>query len=283
MTTCSHPYTGAIAGLATKHDKLPLIAPAMSGTCGLHVVAVEIDTDVFGTFAGEVSRTSSPLDTAIAKARRGMEASGLPIGIASEGSFGPFAQVPMLLANTEIVVLVDDERGIAIHESDYVVSPPSLYVEVTVGADITSLLEKAHFPSHGLIVRPLRVMKPIVKGIHDEKVLDAAINYCMKATTDGVVMVQSDLRAHHHPSRREVIRSAAVRLAQRVSSLCPECGCPGWGVVRVRRGALCSYCTHPTNGKVSDIFGCSACSFEDEVLPTEAIAVDPRHCPMCNP
>lgn len=255
----------------------------MSGTCGLHVVAVEIDTDVFGTFAGEVSRTSSPLDTAIAKARRGMEASGLPIGIASEGSFGPFAQVPMLLANTEIVVLVDDERGIAIHESDYVVSPPSLYVEVTVGADITSLLEKAHFPSHGLIVRPLRVMKPIVKGIHDEKVLDAAINYCMKATTDGVVMVQSDLRAHHHPSRREVIRSAAVRLAQRVSSLCPECGCPGWGVVRVRRGALCSYCTHPTNGKVSDIFGCSACSFEDEVLPTEAIAVDPRHCPMCNP
>lgn len=255
----------------------------MSGACGLHVVAVEIDTDIFGTFAGEVPRTSSPLDTAITKARRGMEVSGLSIGLASEGSFGPFAQVPMLLANTEIIVLVDDEHGIAIHESDFVVSPPTLYVEVMDGDDITSLLEQAQFPSHGLIVRPLHKMQPIVKGIHDEETLVAAIERCMNKSSDDVVIVQSDLRAHHCPSRREVIRNVAEKLAQRMSSLCPHCECPGWGVIRVKRGAPCSHCNYPTNGKVSDIFGCASCAYEDEVLPDEKVTVDPRHCPMCNP
>jgi hypothetical protein len=42
---------------------------------------------VLGTFSGEIERELTPLETLQKKIRMGMEELGLPLGIASEGSF----------------------------------------------------------------------------------------------------------------------------------------------------------------------------------------------------
>jgi hypothetical protein len=63
--------------LATKHGKLDQLLPAFELLENFELVLAEIDTDVFGTFSGETPRLSSPLETAIAKAKAGAAKLGL--------------------------------------------------------------------------------------------------------------------------------------------------------------------------------------------------------------
>ena len=45
-----------------------------------------------------------------------MERLGLPLGLASEGSFGPHPALPFLAAGLELMVFLDQERGLEIWE-----------------------------------------------------------------------------------------------------------------------------------------------------------------------
>jgi hypothetical protein len=81
-----HPYHGLPVVLATKHGKERVIGPPLARSPGLRLVPTAIDTDQFGTFTGEIERTGTPRETALAKAKFGVEISGLPRAIASEGS-----------------------------------------------------------------------------------------------------------------------------------------------------------------------------------------------------
>ena len=112
----THPYHGQQAALATKHGKLAQIGPALLAAVGLEVIPVDVDTDMFGTFTGEVQRPGDALQTAIAKAQAAAHAGGLTLGIASEGSFGPHPGIPFVAANLEIVVLVDLKLGCHVAE-----------------------------------------------------------------------------------------------------------------------------------------------------------------------
>ena len=40
--------------MATMHDKLPLIGPAMADALGMTVRAAKVDTDRLGTFTGDI-------------------------------------------------------------------------------------------------------------------------------------------------------------------------------------------------------------------------------------
>lgn len=279
----SHPYRHRRAGLATQHDKLPLVGPALHRATGLEVVQVDVDTDVLGTFTGEVPRTGSPWDTAVAKARLGMRASGLSIGVASEGTFGPLDGAPFIRADRELVVLVDDELGIEIGEGDLGLGLPMISVDVDAEALDMSVLESAGFPEHGVIVRTVDAVHPVVKGIHDVESLWRAIELCAAASRSSMVRIESDLRAHHHPSRREVIARAAERLAVRLATLCPECRTPGWGIGRRVPGAPCALCRTPTHLPRHDLWVCASCEHEESVPTPEAAGVDPECCPRCNP
>ena len=283
MTAVQHPYSGLVAGLATRHDKLSLVGPAMS-RLGLRVEVVDVDTDSLGTFAGEVPRVGTPWETAVAKARLGMEASGLPLGLASEGSIGPDDAIPFLVSDVELIVLVDDVRGIVIGETAGEYGIPTVAIDVRIDSVIDDEdLARAGFPEHGLIVRPLDTTGPIVKGVHDLDELHQAVVRCASESGASVLRIESDLRAHHHPTRRMVIARAAERLSARLACLCPSCDCPGWGVGRHDRGAPCSVCRASTRVVSTEYFTCASCSYE-EAKPTDAAAgVDPQYCPRCNP
>jgi hypothetical protein len=271
--------------LATKHGKLPLIAPPLDRAVGLKVEAVTVDTDALGTFTGDIPRRGSPLDVAIAKARLGMSAAGCTLGVASEGSIGPDPAMPFVIRDLEIVVLVDDVHGLVVWESETSWDIVAASTSARPDDDLGPFLSKACFPEHQLIVRPNSGrVRPVYKGISSVEMLKAAIAECSAVATDGLARVETDFRAHACPSRRATIAKAAWRLAQRIAARCPACGVPGWGSVDLVVGIPCARCGMEIDRPRAEVYGCVACEHrETKPIDSAGESVDPSECPFCNP
>lgn len=273
-------YMGRVAALASKHDKLSLIHPPLRDLLGLELRQANIDTDQFGTFSGEIARPSDMVRTAIAKARAGMRELGVPLGFASEGAIGSEGFLP--ITDLEIVVFVDDEAGFHVAEASQSTDIVARSWVYDHAAPIDEELRRAGFPEHGLIVRLQKVsMGPVFKGIHDRQTLFDAIRQ-LEAHHPHEIVIESDLRANHCPSRRPQIAAAAERLALRLTHTCPSCDCPGWGEVRKIRGRRCATCDAPTFVMLGHVDGCALCGAERELVVDQS-PVDPSNCPYCNP
>lgn len=278
----AHPYAGLTVALPTRHGKEKVLAPILFDSLGMSICLADVDTDAFGTFAGEVPRRENQVNTAIAKARAGVEVTGLRLGIASEGTIGPDPRLPFVNSDIETLVLFDREWNTLISES-YRSSEIIVVREVVSPTDdITMLKTRADFPRHGLIVRSEHDrLDQIIKGIVDDAVLVEAIKQCSEMT--GKAVVESDLRANYSPSRMLNIASCAHRLVARIAHLCPECGAPGWGRIAPIRGLPCGECgTFVDTAVRADQYGCSRCTFRQEI-PRRDQVVEPRWCPLCNP
>ncbi|MBC7464305.1 MAG: hypothetical protein H7227_08605 [Actinobacteria bacterium] len=279
-----HPYQGQDAVLTTKHRKLRLISPFFEKKIGLKIFEADLDTDLLGTFAGEVPRKYPPIETAILKAKLGMEATGLSIGIASEGSIGSDQFIPFIISDVEHIVLVDAEREIVIRESFRSFDITALTITVTPGQDLSDFVVKADFPNHKLIARPnFRGAFLPIKGISSLYDLLRAVELCGKESPDGSVIVESDLRAHNSPSRQKNIEAVASLLASRVSELCVVCHTPGWGRIGYLKGLRCTLCTNEIPEAIrQEIMGCSKCSYSESGKVVAEIG-NPATCPHCNP
>jgi hypothetical protein len=279
----SHPLKGRTAVLSTKHQKGSSISPAMELTLGMCVREVDVDTDLLGTFAGEIKRTDGPVQTAIRKARLGLNASGELLGLASEGSIGSDSVLPMMV-DEEIVAFVNVEDGYEVWESirSFDITARSTSVDGVESLD--AFLSAADFPHHGLIVRSSDKAQSLVyKGIHDYEILKKSVLEVLKASGDSHVIIETDLRAHHCPSRRVNIEKAASKLATRLRELCPVCATPGWGVVRVNRGLPCDWCATETRLVREEILGCVRCEHEEAAQNLITKTADPQWCERCNP
>ena len=274
-----HPYHGRTAVLATMHDKLPLIAPAMLAAIGLDVHDVPVDTDQLGTFTGDVARPGTLWATAVAKARLGMDASRTRLGLASEGSIGPPPGLAFVIAAVELVVLVDDELDIVIGETETGFDIVTVSADIALDDNIEILLQHGRFPAHAMTVRPaVGVLQPIYKGIRTRRELARAIGECAAVSSNLHARVETDLRAHRCPTRRPIIARAAERLA----ACCPECTTPGWGIVRLELGLPCALCGRCVPVPRADVFGCARCPAASTVDRDRAVA-DPADCEWCNP
>jgi len=280
-------YAGRTAVLATMHGKEAAIAPALEATARLKVTtATGLDTDRLGTFTGEVPRVGTMLDVAVRKARLGMAATGCPLGLASEGSFGPHPSLPFIPAGMELLVLVDDATGVVIHESLLEEATNFGHRVVMPGDDIEAFLERIGFPSHALIIRPNVGAPAIVteKGVTERETLKAAISQAAARSPDGRARVETDMRAHRNPTRMRSLAALADRLGQRLATACPECAAPGWGRTDVIVGLPCEWCSRPTDFIVAEVFTCVTCSHREErPRPDGLIRADPGRCSNCNP
>ncbi|MFG9450962.1 DUF6671 family protein [Pseudomonas aeruginosa] len=103
-----YPYAGRRIALLTQHGKEGAIASALDPALGCRVERVDgYDTDQLGTFTRDIPRAGIQIEAARKKVRIGMELSGLPLGLASEGSFGPDPMVGMFPWNVEFLVFID--------------------------------------------------------------------------------------------------------------------------------------------------------------------------------
>jgi hypothetical protein len=271
-----------VAALATRHAKQDLIAPALA-ELGLEIVVADVDTDRFGTFTGEIPRRASAHDVVLAKARAAIEGSGLEIGLASEGSFGPHPVVPALTADVELVALVDLALDLVVVESAISLATAAASVTVAPGEDLRDFCRGVGFPDQALIARPARGPSTghLTKGIVDEDELADAVARAAHGSLDGRALVETDLRAHLCPTRRPVIAEAATRLASRLRRACPACARPGFGERLLVPGLACALCGLATDEVRATIESCPRCDYR-ESRPVNGRA-DPSRCARCNP
>lgn len=270
-------FQNRTAALATMHGKEKIIAPVLQRTLGLYVQTANINTDLFGTFTGETERPGSQRDAARMKCEAAMRQTGCSVGLASEGAFGPHPAVPFAAADLEIVMLTDKVLGIEVC-GQYLTAETNFSQKTVASVDeALEFADSVGFPSHGIIVRS----HPIVKGIRDYEVL-------IRAVTEGLaqsnrLVIETDMRAMHNPTRCKAITAAVEDLAARLSVLCPACGKPGFGRGESVEGLPCSRCGLPTKQPKGYLMQCPACRYTEEVLRSDGGEADPAFCLFCNP
>lgn len=276
-------FQGRTASLATKHDKLKIFAPAIEPALGINIFLAEIDTDQFGTFAGDIPRLESPLDTAIAKARAGMRALATGLGFASEGTISPDPVSGMFVRDIEIAVLVDDVN-------DQVICGQAVSHEIVTGrhyvtpkTDLASILINLDVPRHSVMVMAECSPQFAVKGLRNQREIIEAVRTACNQSADGQAVITADLRAQCSPSRQLVIEEAVANLVKRTLRHCPTCDRPGWGQIDWLWGRTCSGCGNEVSELVRGrVDGCQMCG-ERVSIELQVDPVDPGRCPQCNP
>lgn len=280
-------FAGRTLGVATIHGKERVIGPALMKALplgGFHAIA-GVDTDRFGAFSGEVQRTTDPLTAALAKAKHGVEVSGLDLVIASEGSFGPYPPAPFLPCNEEFLVLYDARNG-AVYEHRHV-SLETVFggEECSTLREVLAFADRMKFPGHGLVIRPQERWErgdPMHKGIHEREQLRHHAQALL--TVHGDLWVETDMRAMANPTRMAVIAEASERFARELVRSCPSCGELFFRITGVTAGLPCGLCGWPTASIRRYTRSCRACGHaEEEPRPDGKAEEDPRHCDHCNP
>lgn len=270
--------------LLTQHGKEELIAPVFHQALGWCVERVHgFDTDVLGTFTRDRERPGSQMDAARLKARKGMELAGCPRGLASEGAFMEDPVGGFFPWNVELLLYIDDELGM---EVSGMAQGPARNVHKWAHNwdDVTQAAADARFPEHHLVVRPDNESDPrVTKGLADWGALREAFDRAQGLSAQGVVFVESDLRAFCNPTRQQLIRAAAENLVTKLQSLCPACGRPGYGPAAPVRGLPCRRCGKPTRGLIGEQWACVGCAHQQDVLRVTSGWADPSTCDSCNP
>lgn len=224
------------------------------------VVAPAIDTDLLGTFSGEIARPHPLIETCIAKARLVFDRLDVDCAVASEGSYGPIERVPLAPAGLEIMTFIDRRRGLTLVETLATHRTNWRLWRFRAGDPAVPAAARAlGFPRFGLFVIANSDPSRPVKDLATVEDVVAAVDREARRSDDGLAVMIADMRAHRNPTRMKVLRALASKLAARLGRLCPACGAPGFGHLDSRRGLPCEGCGTPTHWIAAEIDGCSVC------------------------
>jgi hypothetical protein len=277
-------FEGRSIVIATKHKKQHAIAPLLEKELGVSCVVPEnLDTDLLGTFCGEIERALSPIDAAIQKCMLAMELTGADLAVASEGSFGAHPLLYFLPADDELLVLIDKKNGLEITVREVSTKTNYNAKEISSEEDLLAFAQSALFPGHGLILKDKKEgYTAIAKGIVDAKELLETFRQFM--ATYGSVYVETDMRAHLNPSRMAVIEETTKKLIAKVKTTCPSCQTPGFGIKEATAGLPCENCKAPTKSTLYHVYACQKCNHTHEAyFPNGKQEEDPTYCDRCNP
>lgn len=276
-------YAGQRIALLTQHGKELVIASVLDPVLGCRVERIDgFDTDQLGTFTRDIPRAGTQIETARRKARIGMELSGLPLGLASEGAFGPDPMAGLFPWNVECLVLIDDINDLEIVGlAQGGTQQGHLLASNWEAAE--AFARKMGFPTQHLVVRPDNENSPRLRKISNWQELEMAFQWAVAQSVTDRVFLEVDLRACCNPSRMSMIRRAAEDLLIRLQSHCPVCGIPGFSLIERTPGLPCKECNAPTHEYRAEVFGCLKCSHRLTKNRTAPKFADPGRCQFCNP
>ena len=277
-------FEGRQLVIASMHQKEQVLQPLLEASLKVNIsVAEGLNTDLLGTFSGEVARISDPLTTARKKCELAMELTSYDLALASEGSFGAHPSAFFLPANEEWLLLLDRKNGLEIHARHLSTATNFAGQAFSSLEELEAFARKVGFPSHGLILRHSKdELEGLLKGITDPDQLRTAALQLLE--TQGSGFVETDMRAMFNPSRMQVIGEAAELLIQKLNSLCPSCQLPGFAVTAVEAGLPCSLCGTPSSSALAHLMVCDHCRFQEKVLvPHGKKTEDSQYCQVCNP
>ncbi len=277
-------FDGRDLVIATQHKKEQVLAPLLEKVLKVNCITPEgFDTDIFGTFSGEVDRKYDPLTTAREKCLHAMKLFNCDLAIANEGSFGPHPEMFFIPADDEIIVLIDNKNNLEITARHLSTETNFSGKAISSESELKSFAKSAMFPSHGLIIKKAKDdHSEVVKGIVDDATLVSVYKHFL--LNYGTVFVETDMRAMYNPTRMLNIEKTAQKLVEIASSRCPKCQTPGFSIQEVKPGLVCSLCGLPTRSTLSYIYKCQCCTFEEEKkYPNNKFQEDPMYCDNCNP
>ncbi|HIK24604.1 MAG TPA: hypothetical protein IGP91_01775 [Thermosynechococcus sp. M46_R2017_013] len=276
-------FQGRTAILASKHGKEQVIAPAFAPLGVTVVVAPDFDSDRFGTFSREIPRTGTQEEAALAKAEAVLAQMDTDLVLASEGSFGPHPQFPMLPSDRELVLLIDRRHNLVLRGEVRSLETNFNHATVSDLEEALAFGAQVGFPTHGLLAMAQAdppPNTPIFKGIQSEEQLQRAIATLQAYSPR--IHLETDMRAHMNPTRMQVIAQAAAELVQAMAQGCPRCGWPGFVVCEKLPGLPCALCGASTSAIKANRYRCQHCLYQVTVPRAETVA-DPGHCYFCNP
>ena len=277
-------FKGRDLVIATKHGKEKVIAPILEKELGVKCfVSLDLDTDILGTFTGEIERKEDPVTSARNKCFMAMELTNCDLAIANEGSFGPHPTLYFIPADDEILVFIDKKNGVEIIAREISTESNFSGSAIKTEKELLAFATNAHFPSHGLILRKSKDdYSTIVKGITSAAQLKKVF---FKLITDyGAAFVETDMRAMYNPTRMKIIENATKKLVEKINTLCPACNMPGFGITDAKEGLPCEICNFPTRSTISYLYSCQKCSYQkEEKYPKGKQTEDPMYCDFCNP
>lgn len=281
---CDNMFKGRNLLIATKHEKEKVIAPILELELGLKCfLAKNFDTDELGTFSGEIERKDDPITTVREKCLRAMELANCDLGLASEGSFGPHPTLYFVPADDEFLIFIDKKNDLEIIARELSTDTNFNGAEIKTDQELSSFIKSAMFPSHALIIKNSKDdFAEIVKGITNSSFLKSTFkNFISKY---GNAFIETDMRAMYNPTRMKVIERAAIKLANKINSLCPNCNIPGFGITDAQQGLPCELCHFPTRSTLSYLYVCQSCSYKKEQkYPNGKYFESPVYCDFCNP
>jgi len=277
-------FEGRQLVIASMHQKEQVLQPLLEASLKVNAsVAAGLNTDLLGTFCGEVARIADPLTTARKKCELAMELTGCDLVLASEGSFGPHPSTFFLPANEEWLLIIDRKHQLEIHARHLITATNFSGQAFSSLEELDAFASKVGFPSHGLILRRSKdELEGLLKGIIDPDQLRTAALQLLE--THGSGFVETDMRAMYNPSRMQVIQETAQLLIQKLNSFCPSCQLPGFAVTSAEPGLPCSLCGTPSSAALAHLLVCNHCPHEEKVFfPHGKKTEDPQYCQVCNP
>jgi ribosomal protein L37E len=279
-----HPYANTRIGVATIHGKERAIAPPFRRMLDAEVVvAPGLDTDMLGTFSGEVPRPDALVETCVLKAELAFRTLDVDCSLANEGSYGPIDRVPLMPSGMEIMAFIDRRRGVRLIET-LASSRTNWRLWRFKAGDprVVPAIEALGFPSFGVFVIAGSDPSRPVKDLSRVDDVVAAVDREAARSDNGEAILIADMRAHRNPTRMGVLRALAWKLAKRLERLCPKCRAPGFGAIGTRRGLPCQACGEPTHWIAFEVEGCSACGHTEARRRRDGRRTAPsRSCACC--
>jgi hypothetical protein len=277
-------FKDRILVVATKHQKEKVIGPIFSKELQVnYLLDEELNTDLLGTFTGEVERTLDPIAAAKRKCEMAMDHIDCDLAVASEGSFTAHPAIPFLSVNEEYLLFVDRKNDIQIQVREITYETNFCAADITSEQHLLHFANLAKFPSHALIMRSSKEdHSEIVKGIQDVTQLTSSFHHFMSHY--GSCYVETDMRALYNPTRMAAIEKLTRKLVKKIASYCPMCQKPGFDVKDVIKGLPCSECGMPTRSTLIHIYQCEHCNHSKEhAYPHGHEFESPQYCDRCNP
>jgi hypothetical protein len=271
--------------IATMHGKERVLAPILERELGVQTfISDKFDSDVFGTFTGEIERDGDQAEACKRKLLHAMEIEKCDLGLANEGAFWPDRVMPFLHIGQEIVMLIDKKNDLEI-VAEYRSASNFFGLEVTSVEEAIDFAERVGFPEQGIIVRRKRGSgSGIFKDIRDIEELKRVVEANLSKWFRKSCFLETDMRAHRNPTRMKAIGEAGEMLVENILSLCDECSTPGFSVKEVVPGLECNICSMPTDLPKGVVRVCRRCGHKkvEEPVFDESKSIA-SFCEFCNP
>lgn len=270
--------------MATKHEKAAILSTLFENEFQQSIQTLQLDTDIFGTFSGEIERPSDQKGTALQKlaAARIIQPNG--VIIVSEGAFFPYPDMPLLHVNVEVLLLHEPIQNVYVWSEYTSLQSNAARLTTSNWREANQFVEKLGFPETGIILmsQEKRVEdRIIIKNLYSLEELEEQFIVLSKNETAPIIL-ETDLRAMRNPVRQKNIFEAGKKLIENMKSYCPNCSTPGFAIQSVESGLPCAWCNMPTRNTAFYIWKCSYCNFEEKKAAEKPFA-DPGTCDQCNP